>query len=456
MIAWVDAFLGDLQSNTQDIEKTFDDIVGCYFTFIEENQKCATDRFWKFLDKNDLLPSNSDGRSVLDLIYNPRLWFRGRKKDKNKPFDEQNIESFFHVPFDKRERIGNQRFSINGQPMLYLGFSLLTVAKELECDINKLTISKSLPKTQCWDLDCIKDELAIAAFWPKLQESLDWKIFDLTNYYSDAMEIRKELVKKAPASFPPDLSNLLRSPLKIDSSTLFEKHRKKAILMQLCTFPTETKGSFIPEYVLPQILTTALMDHDYKGVIYPSTKDFSDLTYNGVPVHELNLGLFTSYSEDSNIDEKLLESFSHYLLNGSESFDFTVEQFKQEHETISELQNQLSELQNQLKDKFKSSSSSPETEPLLMLKKLSDELKKLSDEFQNPSKSSSALLETELLMFKKMLPFSLPTNQHIPCLKDSQLNGTSYFNTQIGKTELELYMKVLYETKKRILGELEK
>lgn len=43
----------------------------------------------------------------------------------------------FHIPFNKRYLIGNQRYSLTGQPLLYLGFSILDVLAELNCDLNE-------------------------------------------------------------------------------------------------------------------------------------------------------------------------------------------------------------------------------------------------------------------------------------------------------------------------------
>ena len=45
----------------------------------------------------------------------------------------------FHIPFNKRYLIGNQRYSLTGQPMLYIGSSVIDVAKEIDVkDINNL------------------------------------------------------------------------------------------------------------------------------------------------------------------------------------------------------------------------------------------------------------------------------------------------------------------------------
>jgi len=54
--------------------------------------------------------------------------FRGRTGDYNSNFTRENI---FHIPFNLREKVSTERFSIPGQPCLYLGQSIFTVWQEL-------------------------------------------------------------------------------------------------------------------------------------------------------------------------------------------------------------------------------------------------------------------------------------------------------------------------------------
>ena len=68
------------------------------------------------------------------------LLFRAREKGV------YGVNDFFHIPFNKRDLVSNNRFSISGQPMLYLGYSILTLEKELNIQIDNLSIAAFLPK----------------------------------------------------------------------------------------------------------------------------------------------------------------------------------------------------------------------------------------------------------------------------------------------------------------------
>jgi hypothetical protein len=137
MISWTDAFIKTLKSNIIEIERTFDSIISFYNDYIEKNQKIALDNFWHYLESNELL-SGTDAP-----IYCSNLFFRGRERQN---IDIGDINWHFHIPFTKRHRIKNQRFSINGQPMLYLGGSVPTIEKELNLPLNDLAIAAFLPK----------------------------------------------------------------------------------------------------------------------------------------------------------------------------------------------------------------------------------------------------------------------------------------------------------------------
>lgn len=54
--------------------------------------------------------------------------YKARKGETNYLFAK---EEMFHIPFDKRDRIGNQRYSISGIPCLYLGSSSYVCWEEL-------------------------------------------------------------------------------------------------------------------------------------------------------------------------------------------------------------------------------------------------------------------------------------------------------------------------------------
>lgn len=71
--------------------------------------------------------------------------FRARKSD-TKYLSKDGI---FHIPFEQRGKVGNQRFSIDGFPCLYLGSSIYVCWEELNRpDFENLYISKFRLKTR--------------------------------------------------------------------------------------------------------------------------------------------------------------------------------------------------------------------------------------------------------------------------------------------------------------------
>ena len=82
------------------------------------------------------------------------LLFRGRKGRFIR-------EDLYHIPFSKRHCISSQRYSIPGQPLLYLGLSILDIAYELGAD----------------PLDI--QEYSFCYYW--LRDSTESRILDLSN-----------------------------------------------------------------------------------------------------------------------------------------------------------------------------------------------------------------------------------------------------------------------------------
>lgn len=55
--------------------------------------------------------------------------YKARKPESYYPFTNDEM---FHIPYDKRKKVGNQRFSISGLPCLYLGSSTYVCWEEME------------------------------------------------------------------------------------------------------------------------------------------------------------------------------------------------------------------------------------------------------------------------------------------------------------------------------------
>ncbi len=352
-VEWTDCFLNEMRKNSIIIESTFDKLISIYISYISESIKIATDKLWDFLNEYDLLDETEGGFSYSTIYYRARL--------DDGSFNKNDINNFFHVPFTKRELIGNQRFSISGQPMLYLAKSVLVVEKELSTSINKL---------------------AFSAFIPFYKDFYSKKYFTIKNTLFNT--IVKSLPGIIKSGSQLDYYNCDLTPNK----NSIEKDLRKSILSQILTFPVEHKKSFMSEYVMPQMLTTALLEHKYKGIAFPSTKDFSELrSCHTFSDHESNFAIFIDYSPDIPYDINLLKDFMHFTFNGTEKFTFTV-----------------SEILDRIELVFKTNRESKK------------------DYFVFP------LVSLKL---------------HIEYLEKSTLKGLNYFDTLYGKIELEFYSKVI-------------
>ena len=333
-------FLSFLKSNILIINEIFDVISKIYGYFITKSYKHAADLFWNTVNIFDLV-----GRSENPITYS-NLLFRARKKGG------YALNDYFHVPFDKRELVVNNRFSIAGQPMLYLGNSLYTVKKELNMSV---------------------DDLSIAAFLPKYSAYYGLKINDACN------NIFNLLTNSLPGLFNAG------GKIAFDDKSYVLKIRR-SILCELLTFPCKVKGTFVEEYVLPQLFTSLLIENNYKGLIFPSTKDFSELTnFHRFSRYNNNIAFFVDYDEVENYDQRLFESFHLFTLDGSEKFKYTT---------------------NDILGKFDSVT----------------DLHKKHNEHVNNNDFIIPLVNTKLYM---------------EYLELSKINGIDYFETREGKIELE-------------------
>lgn len=361
MTQWTDSFLSTLKNSESEITSAFDSIISVYDAFIYKEQKTAADKLWQYLEEQKLLTRTESAFEHTKLI------FRARPKGT---FDTNAIREYFHIPFSKRHLVSNQRFSVSGQPMLYFGSSVLTVSKELEKN---------------------PSELAVAAFLPSYSEYYHSKIFSLTNHIGDLLENALPGIFDAGSKISFDDSRFSPNATTIAS----EIHR--TILMHVCTFPVEHRGSFSAEYVIPQMLTTALLEHGYEGIYFPSTKDFSDLSGNHrFSSHHFNLGMFVPYESDSYTNERLLGKFSYFIKNDSVPLNLST----------------------------------------------ADVIRKC-EEIINITKKSNYNNNDYILPICKL-------QLHIEYMESSMLNGAKYFETNAGKIELELNMKMLCHLKSLI------
>lgn len=185
--------------------------------------------------------------------------YRGRASEKQ--LDKADM---FHIPFMQAYKIRNQRFSITGQPLLYLTDNVFGVFNELAIqtrdDYEKLYIVQY-----------------------RLNNSFD-KIADMT--------------------INGDFEH-------IEDPGIFKQYFCKFILSCACSFPNikgRDKSYFVEEYVIPQLVTQLLIK-DFKGICYNTINGYRDDENEHLPNNYVNYVFFTNQNSDEPIDSKLRKRF---------------------------------------------------------------------------------------------------------------------------------------------------
>lgn len=178
--------------------------------------------------------------------------YRGRTSDKQ--LDKADM---FHIPFMQAYKIRNQRFSITGQPLLYLTNEVFGVFNEL-------------------DIQTRDDYEKLYIVQYRLNNSFD-KIADMT--INGDFEY-------------------------IEDFEIFRKYFCKFILNCACSFHNirgREKSYFVEEYVIPQ-LVTQLLTNDFRGICYNTINE-------NYPNAYVNYVFFTKQNSDESIDEELRKKF---------------------------------------------------------------------------------------------------------------------------------------------------
>ena len=247
--------------NTQEIEDFFECLKTIYLCWIDSKTNDAICLFTELLKNNDLLKFE---RKIGDFD----IYFKGR-------VSEQVLTSWdmFHIPFNKRYLIQNQRYSLTGQPMLYIGSSVIDIVEEIEAKgVENLKIS-------------------VVTFLDK-----NMKIYDLRSNVSETLDSIW-------------IDKFLGFPIEYSKASFF-----KMILSSVCSFQKrqELKGfSFCEEYVLPQLLAQVLKNENYDGIAYYSTKHYKNVTYSDNSEVNMafkeNMAIFTNLNMEHVYDRELYE-----------------------------------------------------------------------------------------------------------------------------------------------------
>ena len=174
----------------------------------------------KVVFEKNLQVSASDKKEV----PKSKSLYRGRLSEK--PLEKADM---FHIPFMKAYRIRNQRFSITGQPLLYLSSDVHGVFNELSVNDNNY------------------ETLYITQYRFKQYDEKKMYVYDLTI----------------------DGSQLFQQS-DFDS---FSKNMYRFMLSCVCSFPNvrwRDNSFFVEEYVIPQLVTQYIKKspYSYNGVCY--------------------------------------------------------------------------------------------------------------------------------------------------------------------------------------------
>lgn len=246
-----------------EIESFFEKIREIYLLWIDGRISNALENFTQFLIEYDLLKYEKDIEDF-DIFFKARV--------------SQNILTswdMFHIPFNKRYLIGNQRYSLTGQPMLYIGSSVIDVVEEIGAQgIDDLKLSVIiLPKNELkiYDLRCNTNNI-IDDIW------IDYLLDDEFSYTYNKADFFK------------------------------------MILSSICSFlkQQELKGfTFCEEYVIPQMLAQILKIKGFDGIAYYSTKRYNHVTYSSKNDTKIdfkeNIAIFTKLNSNHVYDRDLYE-----------------------------------------------------------------------------------------------------------------------------------------------------
>jgi len=266
-------------------EQLFDEVINGYILFLHGKHFLATLNYQDLLENHSLLVEENPDK--LGLL------FRGTDMKGD------NVAKFYHIPYDTRHKVKNQRFSFSGIPFLYLGASVADIFFEF-----------SQP-----DLNAREPYVASFATNPAVPFNLSrryapdgtrTKIYNITNRLFNQVNENIRLLTRASEK---NSINPVSRP-----GTTLRIYFRIAILAQFCTFPRlEESSPFCEEYVIPQLFTEALRMHKYDGIVFSSTEFSQQQITFDTPFPNLrfkdNMVWFTEYSENSLYDEKLLSNF---------------------------------------------------------------------------------------------------------------------------------------------------
>lgn len=253
--------------DSTEINNCFDSIINIYFNWIDSNLSNAINEFEQMIYKYDLLSQK------IDISH--KIMFRGRASE--------NFIShwdMFHIPFNKRFKIQNQRYSLVGQPLLYLTESPFGVINELNATEN----------------------IRISTF--RLIRKNHFYIFDNSNQFYNIIQENSDTIFS-------DLKSIINYAEYNINSKIVKNYFFHLIISSCCSFQKRSElknSSFCEEYVIPQIFAQCIKGKNkFNGIFYTSSKfdsflckHISDYLYKNFFG---NIALFTEYDKKYLKDE---------------------------------------------------------------------------------------------------------------------------------------------------------
>lgn len=261
VLKFMDVLIDDLRSN--DIEQAYINIAEEYKCLFES----VLTKYYagKIIDAynliNDLIREYKDNRIIFSKLsksysfnyytienkkWNEFIFFRARTGD----IENENKENVLkHTPFDMISKIGSNRFSIPGQPCLYLG------STSYAC-----WIEMGKPSDREFNVGCI----------------LLNKDYEILNLSTDI------------TVFLNAISTLSQES---DKQMMFKSY----LLSQVTSFCVmEEKRNFKSEYIISQLITLACKSNDIEGISYISKRVSSNVFGHNIG---MNLALFVPYEQ---------------------------------------------------------------------------------------------------------------------------------------------------------------
>lgn len=268
-------FCNDIRTKSNLVSVVFDEIIDIYISALSINRSIANQKLDAFI------LNRCNGLQANDPFFFSRPFFRARKAGD---YDGSDIHELFHVPFNKRQHIGNMRFSLTGVPLLYLAESLPLALKEIDCENNKYNA---------------------ALFLPKYSNYYDDLLFDMTNPFIDKFNSIQDLID---AGF--DCSYKSKS-IYVFTENNIDWYLARFILSQCLHFSVQNRGSFIPEYLLPQLLMDLISENDWLGIRYRSCRSLNNESRDRYMHYVDNNICFKVPYSSTNYNDDMLANF-HY------------------------------------------------------------------------------------------------------------------------------------------------